>query len=157
MYILKQYTEKYCMGIFIFTHNETISIKHLKFLKEKYYFIQHLNANSYFSRNKLIDLHLMPKFNVNKENDIPIATNVLINKCFTNYKENSKNNFITLLKKYNIDHMDYSNDSNGKRIIDLLYGGRIVHHKKTIDVLTYFTDVAQLKKKCIFLLLERKE
>ena len=155
MFILLKKTDEY-KGILIFTHNETeYIIENCNHLNKDYYFIQHVQFNiNNINRNKIISLHLMPQYNVQYNNDINIATNVLIYKKFY-YKmlENDKNHFISLLQKYNIN-IEYKNEI---KIIDFLYVGRCNDLKKTIDILYYFIYIATyLNKKCCFLILDQK-
>lgn len=157
MFILKKYTHDTGKGILIFTNNETsYIIANCKDLLDKYYFIQHVQFNiPSINRDKCISLHLMPQFNVKFSNDINIATNVLIYKKFY-YKmlDHDKNNFINLLKKYNIN-IEYLTDD---KVIDFLYVGRCNKIKKTIDILNYFIYISQnSNKKCLFLLLDQND
>ena len=84
MYVLKKYDNKTGKGILIFTHNETsYIINNCSNLLDKYYFIQHVQFNiPYINRDKRIAINLMPEFNVKYNNDVNIATNVLIHKGF---------------------------------------------------------------------------
>lgn len=155
MYILKQYHLNTGKGILIFTHNETnFILNKCKDLLEKYFFVQHVQFNiSCINRSKEISLHLMPQYNVAKCNDIPIATNVLIHRCF-HYKhdDDDKDKYNNLLYKYGISDKICCS-KKGQKPIDFVYCGRIVEFKKTIEVLGYFAHISEAeKKKCVFIL-----
>ena len=145
-------------GILIFTHNETsIVLNKMLHLKEKYFFIQHVQFNiPKIIRNKFISVNLMPKFNKVKNNDIPIATNCLIDKCFNpKYSANDFHKLKLLLSKHNIRTDWFITEKN--KPIDFIYVGRCNSLKKTIDVLSYFEFLASKGAKCLFLILDQKK
>lgn len=153
MFLFKKYSPLTGKGILIITNNEKSILNKLSGLKDKYYIVLHYNFNVGRIKHPNIDLNMMPKYNCQNIMDIPIATNVLIDPVF-NYKENKVKDLINLLDKYKFD---FIKNPSQKRYIDLLYVGRIVELKKTIDVLRYFSVFAKQGKKCIMLLLDQKQ
>ena len=159
MFILKQYSPTQGKGILIFTHNETIYLLKtiIPLLKDKYYFIQHVQFNVQVIRHPLINLHLMPKYNLqNPRIDIPIATHMLIDSKF-NYK-NTPNDIIQLkniLTKINKSHDILNFHPNHTRPIDMIYCGRLTEFKFTFEILQYVINICQkiTTFNCVFVIL----
>lgn len=151
MFIFKNYSPLTGKGILILTHNEKHILDNLKQLKDKYYLVIHYNFNVPRIKHPNIDLHMMPKYNCQNIMDVPIATNVLIDPVF-NHRENRVRDLINLLDKYKFKFIQ---DPIQERYIDLLYVGRIVKIKKTLEVLKYFSTFAKQGKKCVMLLLDQ--